>query len=204
VALAGAYGWARWTGSEGHPRGGAWLLVAVLVYQAIYVGSIEHYYLDDTRDAAWAWISRNIPAGAEVAATPYTEMPLLSERYRVTDTFDTSPYVVLHEAYYYRYRRSVITPETDFPSEEQVYHGTRGDLESIQRLLKGDPGHVLLKAFPVRAITPELYLYKRAFGTYPLFVGDVLIFAVTPQPAQMMPGNRRPARDLETGGPAAR
>jgi hypothetical protein len=179
VILLAAYGFTEITGSKPFRRRNfSYLLFfLILLYQLISVGSSEYYFISDTREAAGAWIKNNISTNEEVTATPYVIVPYL-KKYKIEDSFE-SRYIILHEAYYYRFIRIVINPFKEYPDWKEIYHGSYDHFVNIQRLFRGDLHYELVKKFEVKAVTPEMIVYKRFWGTYPQFIGDLLIYKKT-------------------------
>ena len=154
------------------------LLAIILIYQLIYSVSTEYYFVFDTREAAYRWIKNNVPPGEEIATTRYVNMPSLKTDYVLSNNLQ-SPYIILHETYYFRYLRSELNPLKKYPHWDEIHHGHYKDYLNIQQLLKGESNYRLLKKFDVKCVTPELLIYKIFLGTYPLFIGDTLIYRQT-------------------------
>lgn len=152
----------------------SFLLAFILLYQLVYVAGTEYYYIFDTREAAVRWIKETIPEGETIRMKRRERFPELAQ-YNMDKGYDSN-YLVLHESYYYRYLRSELCPFKPFPDWEEVYHGNPISFVQIQKIFKGKSSFNLIKEFPVRCITPENYLYKKFWGTYPLFIGDTLIY----------------------------
>ena len=180
VVLIAAYGFTEITESKPFLRRNIThlLFFLILFYQLIYVGSSEYYFASDTREEAGVWIKNNIPASQEVTSTPYVIIPYLKKEYKTVDTFE-SPYIILHEAYYYRFIRSCLNPFKEYPEWKEIYHAPYEHFLNIQRLFKGDMHYQLVKKFEVKVVTPEMIFYKRFWGTYPQFIGDLLIYKKT-------------------------
>lgn len=150
------------------------LLTFIILYQLLYVAGTEYYYIFDTRKAAIRWVKETIPQGETVSMGGHERFPELAQ-YKTDKSYDSN-YLVLHETQYYRYVRSELCPFKPFPDWEEVYHGNRISFVQIQKIFKGESSFDLIKQFPVRCITPENCLYKKFWGTYPLFIGDTLIY----------------------------
>ena len=177
VVLVAAYGFTEITESKLFRRRNVnyVFFFSILFYQLIYVGAGEYYFVSDTREKAGVWIKNNIPTSQEVTSTPYVIIPYLNKQYKTVETFE-SPYIILHEAYYYRFVRSCLNPCKGYPEWEEIYHAPYEHFQNIQRLFKGDLHYRLVKKFEVKAVTPEMAFYKRFWGTYPQFIGDLLIY----------------------------
>ena len=153
----------------------SFIFLVIFAYQLIYVSSIEYYFLFETRESATHWIKKNIPPGTEFTTARFVNIPLLKKNYQTTADFN-SPYLILHETYYYRYLRSRLNPFEKYPTWDKVYHGSYDYFIKIQELFKGQLNYKLIKKFRIKSLTPEMSLYKKFLGTYPLFIGDTLIY----------------------------
>jgi len=86
--------------------------------------------------------------------------------------------LLVHESYYRRYWKSLTTPFKIPECCEEVYH-CLGEEECAfyQSLLAGKSTEFkAIKRFNSFCLMPERKLYKRLFGTYETFLGDVIIF----------------------------
>jgi hypothetical protein len=151
------------------------LFVFILLYQLIYVASNEYYFVFDTRKTAGEWLEKNVSKAVEVTTTRFVIIPYLNNNYRTADNFE-SPYIILHEANYFRYIRSAFNPVKDYPTWEETFHGKYADFLNIQKLFRGELPYILAKKFEVKAVTPEMILYKGLWGSYHTYIGDLLIY----------------------------
>lgn len=152
----------------------SFLMAFIVLYQLIYVAGTEYYFVFDTRQDAIRWIRETVPPGESVRMGGAKRFPELA-RYNTKMDYDSN-YLVLHETMYYRYIRSELSPFKSFPDWEEIYHPDRLAFVQIRKIFKEELPFDLVKRFPVRAITPENFLYKKFWGTYPLFIGDTLIY----------------------------
>lgn len=120
--------------------------------------------------------------GTAIAASNYTH---LSYGHHVLPNIDNhldeAEYIVLHESYYYRYLRSELNPLGAPDSIEEIYRGSNRNFKNIHALFKRELPFELVKTFKIKTFTPELWLYKEILGTFPLFLGDVLIYKRLPE-----------------------
>jgi hypothetical protein len=155
------------------------LLLAVLMcYQLFYIGSVEYNFVHETRDAAKIWLEKNIPPGQSLYVACAQRLPNLKSLATPGSHYG-SRYVVMHETFYYRYIRSVVTPLLDYPRWENVYRGNAMDYREVQKIFQGRSSLKLIKIFPVVCLTPESWLFKKWWGTYQQFIGDVRIYENT-------------------------
>ncbi len=179
--LVAAYGMVRWV--EGIKWGGEKKLLRkvvalFIVYQLIFVGQIEYYFVFDTITSSAKWIRSNISPRQNIAALCWS-LPELKLRNRVRPISPESsemPFLLIDETALAQYQRSEINFFKKFPSWEEIYHGDQYHFWFIQALFKGQLPYALVKKFEVKAITPEMFLYKKIWGTFPFFIGDVLIY----------------------------
>ena len=95
---------------------------------------------------------------------------------------DFSPEIlVMHETSYGRYWKSVSNPaKTIFAPPQccsEVFRCKDVNFcQDIQGILAGQREFQFIKKFEIRDLFPERLLYKKLFGTYETFLGDVLIY----------------------------
>jgi hypothetical protein len=153
------------------------LITLVIFYQVVYVGSIEHNFKNDTRVQAEEWVKNNVQPGAKVALPKYSYLPSVTKNYKIASALKEADYIILHEAYYGRYTRSIMNPFSEFPRWEHVFHGKPHEYKMIQGLFKQEEPYALIQRFDLRFITPEMILSRAMFGNlWDGGMGDVLIF----------------------------
>jgi len=150
-------------------------LVSVIVfYQMLYVINFQYYYIFDTRASAQECIKEHVPKGKTIYLMRHAQMADLGQYTLVKDY--RAEYLVMNEADYFRYKRSVFCPFKEYPDWDEVYHGKKEDFKEIQNTLQGKSSYRLIAQFPVRFITPENFIYKRILGTYTEEIGDTRIY----------------------------
>lgn len=154
---------------------GSALLLIVIFYLLACVIQNEYYFFHDTRETASRWIKSNIPRWERIKVTDYVRIPSLRGTHRIVSSYNAS-FIVLHESYYYRYIRSAVSPLRKYPKWNEIYHGKYEDYLNIQRLFSGQLNYRLVKTFPATIYMPEHYVYKKLFGRFTWFTGDVLIY----------------------------
>jgi len=184
VCLLAAHGLGKMSEAlltKGRVKVFALLCVSLLTYQLAYTYSVQYYFDHDPRVSAQKWIKKNIPKGTSLATSKYMALPRGYHHVHYTKNFiDNVDYLVLHESYYYRYLRSELNPLRAAQDIEEVYRGKKENLENVTLLFEGKLPFKKVKSFEVKAFTPELLLYKKILGTFPQFLGDVLIYKRTP------------------------
>ncbi|MEM6698163.1 MAG: hypothetical protein AAF599_07190, partial [Bacteroidota bacterium] len=84
--------------------------------------------------------------------------------------------LVLHEAAYGRYWKMFTTPFRMPNCCDEVYHCNENACKEMQAILLAQTEFELLKTFETLETFPERILFKRYFGTYETFLGDVRIY----------------------------
>ncbi|GEM_PF-2311193 len=179
--LVAAYGSVRWVERikwGGEKRLLHKVVALFIVYQLIFVGQIEYYFVFDTITSSEKWVRTHIPPTKKIAAFCWM-WPKFEFKNKVTWLSPKSryrPFLFLHETSFFRYLRSPLNLFDKFPSWTEIYHGNYFHFIFVQALFKDQLPYALVKKFEVKAITPEMFLYKKIWGTFPLFLGDVLIY----------------------------
>jgi len=150
----------------------AYLVLALAIYQLIFIWQTEYYFVHDTRESASRWIYTNIPPREKIYLPYYSEMPDLSNKYNIVNNSSAS-YIVLHEANYRRYFRSNF--DTALRSWNQIHRPSLNDYELMRDIFKKKSPYILIKKIEVKAITPEKMFIKKFYGT-PWPLGDVLVY----------------------------
>lgn len=152
------------------------LLGAVTLYLLAHVGSVQFYFIRDTREIAGEWIRRNVPPTETLSVSAYVFVP---PEYRTTPYLDQN-YLVLHEDGYRRYlvRHNLHYKFTGrFPEHREIYNPDAkfGHYPRIPQIFRGELPYRLVKEVRLEFLTPELRLAKFLELT-PLHLGDTLIF----------------------------
>ena len=183
AALLSAYGFweSRWSQRK--------VLVALFVlYPGLLTLDSESNYRHDPRRQLVQWMNET-PGGRQkrYLATYYVEGPgdmtrqmFSPEQYQQygADYLRRADYLVLSECWY----------DTAFSSELNGPFGWNPDwaikttplaARTYRRILAGEePALELEQAFTLRHFTPEFLLHRWCYGSFPLFVGDLMIYRV--------------------------
>lgn len=177
VALAMAAGWSAWMSGR-KPRVVYTVIIALTLYQAAYLFTIERAYWLDTREVMDEWLQELLPEEARVHAPLYVQLHRWQHVPFFTEDLSTTTHMLLHEADYWRYRRSAIHPFNRNPAIKNTYRPHRfGRL--YWSIIRNRTTFEEVHRVPWRAITPELMLHKRVWGAYPEFVGDTIFYERT-------------------------
>lgn len=180
-----AMGWPKIFPGEGHWSFQALGPLALVSYLVFFAIDGEYPFWHDNRITARSWIIREVEPGSRMLEGPYARLYLPNGKYQTREIglrsknfpqigdFD---FLVLHEFHTYRYERSRLSPFRK-PLPDNIYHPDRFGLEYWDGLKKGDGPFKLIRRFP----TPgqwslERRFYKKYWGTFTCFVGDVYLF----------------------------
>lgn len=109
------------------------------------------------------------------------KLRLRAKKFPNPDDFDV---IVLHEFYTYRYERSRLSPFRK-PPPDNILHPDAFGLKYLGSLRKGDTPFKLVRRFKTPGqCSLERMVYKKYWGTFTSFVGEVYIYLRT-QPNQL-------------------
>ena len=173
VAILGAYGV---TAFAGRLKKRTWLPALLVILYTLTIALVGQYNAwNDTRYRARTFLNSEAQTDKKVCYSYYVWIPDMPTPYLKKD----ADLLLLHETYYGRYWKFFTTPFKSPPACcEEIYH-CLGEEECAfyQTLLAGnDPDFELYKVIPTIEIMPERLLFKRLFGTYETFLGDVRIY----------------------------
>lgn len=169
VALLAAFGLQRL-------RAKPWLVVLVVAWSLGLgiVGQSHHWF--DTRIAMREWANEELPKPAKVGISASINIDSMDNwRYYLNYDFE---YLIVHEAFYRRYTKSMTTPFGVPECCDGIYHcGPVDQCLDFQTMLLGQREDlVLIKAFRTWDVFPERLLYHHFFGYYETFLGDVEVY----------------------------
>lgn len=152
------------------------LLCLLIVYEVMYVVSIERPYIIDTRRQMAEWLQDNFNSSNRVYLSRNAKALDWSGLFDRVYDMETADYLILHEYYYTRYLCSTVNPFSSSPSQDQIYHPQKGHRELIQAIFNENAQYKKVKHFSVDYLTPELIFYKWLWGSFPDFAGDTILF----------------------------
>lgn len=169
VALLAAYGLQRL-------RAKPWMVVLVIAWSLglSIVGQSHHW--SDTRIEMREWVNEELPKPARVGISASVHIDSLENwRYYLNYDFE---YLIVHEAFYRRYTKSMTTPFGLPECCDGIYHcGPVDQCLDFQMMLTGRREDlVLIKAFRTWDVFPERLLYHHFFGYYETFLGDIEVY----------------------------
>ena len=175
-ALAVAAGGGLWFFGR---RLAPWAAGAALLYQAIYVFSVERQFVWDTRAEMREWIRMNLPSDAPVHVSNYNARHTWRDVCRPRVVAADAPYLLLHEMDLRRYQCSVINPFRAWADSARTYRPS-GWAKFYVGVLRGQQPYREIARARRRPLTPELWLHERYWGAFPEFVGDTILYARAP------------------------
>ena len=179
LCLMMAVGWNGWRWIKGRSRNVVWTVIAVWgMYQGAYLYTIERAYWRDTRQGMDDWLQRTPSlSGARIHGPTYIQLHAW-QAMPPSSRLEKSTHVLIHEGDYWRYLRSPIHPfDRRVPIERVYRRGQHG--EFYWSLVRDRTSFKEIHREPWRALTPELMIYKRFWGSFPEFVGDTVLYEKT-------------------------
>ncbi len=151
-------------------------VLSVLFYTFSLTLISQLYFVKDPRYAVSRFIQEKIEGrGLKVDYTEYArtkDMPSPDKGYSGNPDI-----IVMHETYYGRYWKSVSTPFKIPVCCREVWHcSVYEQCLSTQAIFGGLSPYFLLTKFEVNHPFPERIFFKKAFGNYETFLGDMLIY----------------------------
>ena len=150
------------------------LIVVVLTYTLGITLVSQLDFWEDTRLQARHYLQENYPE-SEIFMGPYVR----TKSFRPTaENLDQADIFIIHESFYGRFWKYFITPFKIPKCCEEVYHcWDKEECLFYQSLLQqSNPDYNQIKIIQTRRLFPERYLFKRLFGTFETFLGDVRIY----------------------------
>lgn len=143
------------------------------LYTLALTGVSQWNFVKDNRFEARDFVLQPQFAGKEIFHDFYTNIPSMPPNPERSQ----ADAILMHESYYSRFWKSFTTPFKMPKCCEEVYHcPSKEECLFYQNILAGASDFQLVKKFEPLDWAPERLLYKRLFGTYETFLGDVLIF----------------------------
>ncbi|MCH7753081.1 MAG: hypothetical protein IH898_13135 [Planctomycetes bacterium] len=192
VALLAAYGFweSRWASNK--------VLVALfLLYPALLTLDSEYNYANDPRNKVASWLD-STPNGrkTKIMATyysglpygvrfiPFSYMPQVAsdalDKYKIhgADFLKTAEYLILNESWY----DTAFSSELNGPfgwNPEWAIKTTPLAARTYRRILAGEePALELERAITLKHFTPEMLVHRWCYGSFPMFVSDLMIYRV--------------------------
>jgi len=175
IAIIGGYGINKLiTGTNRFSTLFKYIARIILIFTFLHSISSQLNFVNDTRYKAREFLNKAEFNDLTFAYYNYTfiyGMPPKSNN--IDKKIDI---IAMHESYYRRYWRSFTTPFKVPECCGEVYHCNQQHCEQIQKMFRGETDYTLIKSFKTNTIFPEKVLFKKYFGTYEDFLGDVLIY----------------------------
>lgn len=172
-ALALAGGYALWQLRQTKMKWKQALAIAILSYSLGITVVNQSNFWADTRYKAMDYLRQ-----AEARSFHYSTYAFVPGMPKEGNDADAPPLHIMHESHYGRYWRFFTTPFRVPTCCEEVYNcWSEADCERIQAIFRGETNYQLKAEFQTRALFPERILFKKLFGTYETFLGDVRVYA---------------------------
>lgn len=151
------------------------LVVALVLLYTLGVAIFgQANFWQDTRYKSLSLVQQ-LGAENSVYYSTYAKIPGMPEP--GASTPEETDILVIHETYYGRYWKYFTTPFKIPLCCDEVYNCANEELCTFyQELLNQRSSFELLETFPTYHPFPERRLFKRLFGTYETFVGDLKIY----------------------------
>jgi len=134
----------------------------------------QYNFWNDTRYQSRVFLNETLQGTEKINYSMYAFERGMPKQSAKTNT--EVDILVLHEAFYGRYWKLFTTPFKMPDCCEEVYHCNEKACKETQSILLGKTDFKLLKSFESLEIFPERVLFKRYFGTYETFLGEVRIY----------------------------
>jgi hypothetical protein len=149
--------------------------VAVVVWSLALSVIDGAAFRSDSRGDALAWLSHRFGQETPVYADSYAAR-LPFHWFFPRSKAEKADVVVMHEGWYFRFRRSELTPFRE-PGPKELYHASPTDRE-MDRMFRGagrDGGWSIMFRSAPPLILPEQFLYHRLWGNLNKFAGTTLV-----------------------------
>jgi hypothetical protein len=134
----------------------------------------------DPRLCALEWLFQNVPQDQAVSTDKYFKIPLVL--YYPSGTPRDADFVIRHEGWVHRFRRSEVNPAGMAPGRRLLYNAEPDDysvfLDQERDIASGRRRVVFRQGPPV--LLPEQWLYNRIYGSLEKFAGSCEILALAP------------------------
>ena len=156
-----------------------WAIGITILYTFSLTIVSQFNFIQDTRYQARDYVQNHVNQAAKIYYCPYSKMKGMPKGVSEIENADL---LVIHESNYRRYWKSFTTPFVVPECCEGVYHcKSEAECLKYQKVLSGKSEFELVKKIEPVEYFPERIIYKRYFGTYETFLGDVLIYQQRPQ-----------------------
>ncbi len=191
ICVLAAVGWQRISPIGEPPWKKLLWTLPLAAYLLFFAIDGEYPFWRDNRANARNWILNEVEPGSKILAGPYAWLDLPKNNYKITKSglrsktlsdpreFDL---IILHEFHTYRYGRSRLSPFRK-PSPDNIYHPDGFGRKYLDDLQKGKLPFQLIRKFPVPGQWAlERIVYKKRWGTFSCFVGEIRIYSKVSSP----------------------
>lgn len=153
---------------------GKYMVISSIFYCIALTIISQYNFVFENRYSAIEYLQKENFDGKQIYYSPYAK---LKNRVGIDSNYENAEILVLHESYYSRYTKSFTTPFQIPTCCEGVYHClNKAECLFYQDVLSNSSSYELLFENKPFDLFPERLLYKKLFGTYETFLGDVKVF----------------------------
>jgi len=154
------------------------VLTGFVIGYTLLVTLFSQYYFynsNDPRYQAENFINSNF-SGKRIYYSNYAQTERMTRG--SPPKIGTAPeIVVMHETLYSRYWKSLATPFKIPVCCDEVFHCVNvTHCKNLQEILEGGVTYRLIRKFEVKHPLPERIVFKKLFGNYETFLGDLLVY----------------------------
>ncbi|MDP8219541.1 MAG: glycosyltransferase family 39 protein [Candidatus Theseobacter exili] len=152
------------------------IIAIIVIYQMFYVLSTEWFFVQDTREKARKWILNNSEFKNKNAYI-HRASALRDIIKKRSGCIEEDPDVlILHETEYRQFVPNILNPFGNLKSVSLRRFSLPERWGFYKALFDNNTEFDLIKSFTVFPVSPELWLFKKVWGTFPSMLGDVNIF----------------------------
>ncbi len=152
------------------------LVSLVFVYTASITVVFQSNFWFENRYRAKEFVEKELKEGQSIQYSTFAKVKGVPKN--IKGVIGEGDILVIHETQYGRYWKYFTTPFKIPHCCDEVYHCASGEeCDFYQRLFSGRTDYNLIAEFPTLEVFPERLLFKRLFGTYETFLGDVKVYS---------------------------
>ena len=150
-------------------------VLLIVLYQIVCVLSVEWFFLSDTREAARDWIRETDVPAKKVYVHRSTGLRDIIKK-RSGGVEHRPDYLVLHETEYRQFLPNILDPFRSMKAVSFRRFSLPERWGFYKALFHEKTEYELVRSFAVVPVTPELWLFKKLWGTFPSLLGDLTVF----------------------------
>jgi hypothetical protein len=153
----------------------AWMLAVLLGWTALLGVTDALPFWREPRSLAVNWMAREVSQDKSIWPSPYIRLPL-TLFYRAAP-LEKADFIIQHEAWFYRFGRSELSPLGSPPPDASIYHAATRDREQHLQIQEWIEAGLVRQALSAQSplLLPEQFLYRKWLGNLEKFSGQVVI-----------------------------